>query len=146
MLTEQLITPGQLKRVHMLLNELDLLDKETKSDIVSEFSNHRTTSSRQLTEEEAKALIRHLEDHTDSRQRMRRALLSEGYKLGWHRDAQRNGDLAGKHPSVINHYNVNEWCKSKRCAVGKPMEEMNEKELNTALTQLKQVRKKELNG
>ena len=145
---EVLIKPGQLRRIHMLLGRLGLNDNETRADICSAFSARGFTSSRQLLDEEAARMIEHLESKTeeDSLQLMRRALLSQGYRLGWHRNARKNCDLSGRHPSVINKHNVNEWCMSHRCKVRKPMEEMDKNELRITLSQLKLITKKETGG
>lgn len=145
---ELLVKPKQLRRIHMLLGRLGLNDKDTRADICGAFSVRGFTSSKQLLEEEAERMIEHLESKTeeDSLHLMRRALLSQGYRLGWHRNARKNCDLSGRHPSVINKHNVNEWCMSPRCKVAKPMEEMNKEELISALSQLKLITKKETSG
>lgn len=143
-----LIKPSQLKRIHLLLGRLGLNDKETRGDVCSAFSTRGFRSSKQLLEEEADRLIEHLESKTDadSLQLMRRAILSQGYRLGWHRNARMNGDLAGSHPSVINKHNVNQWCMSSKAKVGKRLEEMDKNELRITLSQLKLITKKETGG
>lgn len=134
------IQPVQIKRIHMLLNSLGLSDAETKASIVAQFSKSGATSSRDLLESEADALIRHLDLHNPdaSLNKMRRKLLSLGHQLGWYQ-----GGPSSFTPAQVNHYRVNEWCKSEKCAARKPMEEMTESELRAAVTQLKLILKKD---
>ena len=61
------ITPGQMKRLHALLNELGL--KETKPELVYQVSNGRTASSKELGVDEAAALITHLSDKLPKKER-----------------------------------------------------------------------------
>lgn len=139
-----LIKPQQLKRLNVLLTELGLQEKETKMALVQEYSERGFTSSKQLTEIEADKLIKALDGGNNSGHNQRRKLLSIGYELHWHRDTNRDSELAGRHPSVINKYNVNQWC-IHRSAAKKAMEEMTLSELNAAVSQLKIVLKKEYN-
>lgn len=57
-----LIQPGQLKRLHALLNKAGLMDE--KADLVKQYSACRETSSTKLEYREANSLIKHLEDLT----------------------------------------------------------------------------------
>ncbi|WP_338764084.1 hypothetical protein WAF17_21015 [Bernardetia sp. ABR2-2B] len=52
-------TPKQIQKFHALLNELGLM--QHKKDLVSEFSEGKATSSKQLTMEQMKLAIEHLE-------------------------------------------------------------------------------------
>jgi hypothetical protein len=54
-----LITAGQNRRLHQLLNKLHITDM--KGELVYEFTEHRTTHSSQMTYNEAMQLIKSLE-------------------------------------------------------------------------------------
>ncbi|MEO9475849.1 MAG: hypothetical protein ABJG41_09950 [Cyclobacteriaceae bacterium] len=142
------ILPGQIRRINVHLTELGLNEKDTKADIVSKFSAVGHSSTKGLKYDEAEALIAHLVSQSPEaqKQKLRRKLLSLGYDMHWHKDAKKNSDLAGMHPSKINAYNVNAWCMSDKCKVGKDMNEMTIDELNQTITQLKLVKKSVVNG
>jgi len=54
------IQPSQLRRLHQLLNALGLM--EEKPQLVRQYTNERTSSSRAMMPHEAKMLIKGLED------------------------------------------------------------------------------------
>lgn len=54
----KMITPAQLKFIHALLGELNLM--EHKAELVFSFTGHRTESCRELTLKEARELIDYL--------------------------------------------------------------------------------------
>lgn len=73
------ITKSQLTKLHVLLNQLGLIDE--KKAIVSHYSNGRTESSRELTMSEASALISALAAN-DGNDRMRRKVIALAYDAG----------------------------------------------------------------
>lgn len=75
----QYITKDQLKKLHVLLNQLGLIDD--KKEIVSHYSKGRTESSRELTIAEAGALISALAGN-DGNDRMRRKVFALAYEAG----------------------------------------------------------------
>lgn len=62
-MTDRPITPQQLKMVHVLLHQTGLTS--WKKELIHSFSGGRTTSSRELTADEAKALIKRLAENTE---------------------------------------------------------------------------------
>ena len=98
-----LITPAQNRRLHQLLNQLGLLDD--KAGLVSYFSAKRTTSTKELAEHQAQALIEHLAGlqpptaapqrpaNDDAANRMRRKLfaIGAGYRLAYRKHPRRPG-------------------------------------------------------
>ena len=73
------ITKGQWKRLHTLLNMRGLL--ESKREFIYQFTCGRTTSSREMTTEEAAALIRSL-DVAESVRRMRKKVWAMAFEAG----------------------------------------------------------------
>lgn len=73
------ITPGQLKKLHTLLNQAGLM--KHKAELVYSYSGGRTTSSRELTSAEVKALIGYLESN-DERQKTIRCIWRLAFDCG----------------------------------------------------------------
>ncbi len=73
------ITTGQLKKIHTLLNQAGLM--KHKAELVYSYSGGRTTSSRELTSTEAKALIVRL-DSNDERQKTIRCIWRLAFECG----------------------------------------------------------------
>ncbi|MBD5346188.1 MAG: hypothetical protein HDR92_09600 [Bacteroides sp.] len=69
-MTYKPITPQQLKMVHMLLHQTGLAS--WKKELIHSFSGGRTTSSRELTAEEAKSLINRLKENSEKESLIRR--------------------------------------------------------------------------
>lgn len=78
------ITPSQNRRLHQLLNDLGLM--EDKKELVRSFTNGRAESSKELSVDEAKRLIFHLEGihkTDDPADRRRKKVLAICYNMGW---------------------------------------------------------------
>ncbi len=73
------ITKEQLKKIHVLLSQLHLMDE--KKDIIKAITGNRTESSRELTYNEAKVLLGRLSVY-DSNNRMRRKVFALAYEAG----------------------------------------------------------------
>lgn len=86
---------------------------------------------------------------TDSHKlnRMRRKMLSLGYNLGmgtvlpWNKG---NAALKAKKPSTVNTFQVDQWCRGKRCANPKGLNDYTVAELAKVISQFEKVTKKEL--
>lgn len=85
-------TAGQLRRLHQLLNQQGLMGQ--KADIISNATKGRSTSSKELSYSETKALIQSLEAQSaepqrpkhqpnDSRQRMINKVFALLHKIGY---------------------------------------------------------------
>lgn len=139
------IRKDQIKRIHTLLSKLDLVDE--KQELVHQASNGRCTSTKDLLESEADAIIWTLQPEMkvaeDKRKKMVNKLLYYGYEMGF--DKPVNSDQRYKPSSTVNFENVSNWCAGKKCAVGKQINDMNNEELNQALSQFEQMYKKTLN-
>lgn len=72
-------TKQQLSKIHVMLQQLQLTD--SKKDIVSTFSNGRTESSKELSIEEARELIKRLSAY-DKRDPLRRKVFALAYECG----------------------------------------------------------------
>lgn len=75
----RMVTPSQLKKIHTLLGQLGLMKR--KLEIVYGFTGGRTESSRELTLQEAKALIEWLAE-SDERTRIVRHIWHLAYEMG----------------------------------------------------------------
>ena len=73
----QLITKDQLKKLHVLLSQLGLMDE--KKEMVKHVTNSRTESSRELTIHEAGVLITALAGN-DGCERMRKKVIALAYE------------------------------------------------------------------
>lgn len=74
------ITAEQLKCLNTLVSKLGI-SKDDKATIVNGFSNGRATSSKDLSMEEAKAMIKHLKDYEPD-ERMRKKVFAIAYEVG----------------------------------------------------------------
>jgi hypothetical protein len=141
---------GKVKYIHGVAKMLQL----DYRDLIEQYTGKR--SIRMLTtmelEEMVKALLKagihQTQKGTDIKAQeakperagnnQRRKLLSLGYDMEFHKprtEAQKYMSA-----SAINFENVNNWCKSKKCPVQKDMNEMDEKELNKAVTAFMKVK------
>jgi hypothetical protein len=82
------ITPAQIKKIHALLNQKGIM--EHKRAIIHSFSDGRTTSTKELTCNDAKLLIDHLQQHDEkAREEIRKRARVEFraiYGLAWKMD------------------------------------------------------------
>lgn len=96
------MSPSQNKRLHTLLHSLGLSDQ--KRELVGTYTNGRTTGSAEMDDEEAGALIDHLERYAMTMEKsrksntMRRKIIAMAHQLGW--TAHGKIDMA----------RVNAWC------------------------------------
>jgi hypothetical protein len=80
------VTTQQLKAIHALLHKHQLLAQ--KANIVESFSNGRSSSSKDLTTEEARELIMHFNaapeaSNKDNKGPMMRKLFAMAFEIGW---------------------------------------------------------------
>lgn len=66
-----MLNPALNKHLHALLSQLNLMDQ--KADLVAQFTNGRTMSSKEMSIDEARALIKALEDQKEQRTKKMRA-------------------------------------------------------------------------
>jgi hypothetical protein len=71
------ITPAQLKKIHVLLNQMGRM--EYKSDMVHSLTDGRATSTKDLTTNEAKAFIGYLAQF-DGNDKMRKKVIALAYE------------------------------------------------------------------
>jgi hypothetical protein len=128
----ELINNKQLSAIHALLNKLDMMDD--KKAIVEQYSNGRTTSSKELTKFEAKALIGNLKsmlpqtDEEQKTEKMKNKIIGMAHDIGWE-----IGDT-GK----IDMPRLNNWC-IKTGAFAKELDDHNSKELVKLVSQFERV-------
>lgn len=94
-----------------------------KETLVLAFSNGRCKSSKELTLQEAGALITHLKS-LDGSHKMRRKIISMAHELGWKIPGTKKIDMDA----------INEWCK-KYGFGKKELNEYTEQELPKLVTQ-----------
>lgn len=141
------VNPRQIKKLHTLLSSLDMM--EDKRELISRYSHGRTISSRDLYFSEAARLIEALEDQAGTgdpnkakRQRMIRKMMHYGYLMQFDSPRYESHHLK---KSTICYRNVDAWCRSDKCAIGKPLDRMTLQELNKALSQFELMYKHTLN-
>lgn len=98
------ITPEQIKYLHLLVVKCDLV--EDKKHLVSQYTNGRTESSKEMTQTEARYLIASLKkmvsptEDEKKADRMRRKIIGLAHECGWH--------LAGT--QRIDMERLDNWC------------------------------------
>lgn len=119
------------------------IDKDTKADLVQQYSNRRTASSSELTVDEAKALIQALHaqgqapapsPRQQAGERMRRQIIAIFHEAGWHTPQTPTGPAATR--PKIDMSRVNEWCV-KQGYLHKKLNEYAPDELPKLVTQAK---------
>lgn len=137
------ITSAQLTKLHTLLSKSGLTDH--KAELVSHFSNGRTSSSKELTGDEAFNLIMHLDENAASaelekekRDRMVKKLFALAYEMGF--DIPKE-DQSGMDRKALCKKNLQAWIMSKHCSVNKPLNELTTHEVWKVLGQFEQVNK-----
>jgi hypothetical protein len=78
-MTKRKVTPAQISKIHVLLSQLKLM--HVKADLVNVFTDKRETSTKEMTMDEAIALIRHLSQY-DTCDRMRKKVFALAYEAG----------------------------------------------------------------
>ena len=91
------IQPEQNKILHSLLNSTKMI--EQKEALINSYTEGRSISSKDLTYQEAGALITYLKG-LDAAHKMRRKIIRMAHEMGWKK--------AG---SKIDMDAINEWCK-----------------------------------
>lgn len=133
----QLITPAQNRRLHQLLATLDLMDD--KAYYMKQASDGRTSSSKELTFDEATHLINRLQElapaplpsvkQTSSMEKMKLKILSLCHQMQWYREGViKNGK------KVLDYERLDKFCL-ERTAAKKKFNDMNERELREFVTQ-----------
>lgn len=124
-------TPAQSNRLFGLLGKLDI-DNEGRAYLVEQFTEGRTTSTKELREHECAALIDHLDNlvrntNADAAQKMRRKVFSIAHELGWE-------DIGGK----VDTDRLHNWLL-KYGYLHKPLNDYTSHELPRLITQLEKV-------
>lgn len=131
---------AQNKAVYSLLNKTGLIAR--KEDIIASFSNGRTTSTRQLSQEESIQLIGWLKTQDADEKKadvMRKKIISLAHEMGWHqRDEQGRLITNGFGKPKVDMKRLDEWCK-KFSTLKKSLDNHTLKELPALLTQFKFV-------
>ncbi len=124
------ITPQQLKKLHVLLNQLGLINE--KVDFVYTISNGRATSSKDLIINEARLLLEHLGKY-DGNDKMRKKVFACAYEAGI---------IYGDTPDdkKMNAAKLDKFLK-ERGAVKKSLNAMNKDELIKVVNQFAQIKK-----
>lgn len=116
------MTGQQIKYVRFLMTKAGMIDQ--KEEVVLAITDGRTSSLRDMTQEETQALIKSLgEDENQAiKSRMVRKVLSMAHEMGWEKDG-------GK----VDMERVNNWCK-KYTSQKKTLDELTLKELPAVVT------------
>ncbi|MEQ9426983.1 MAG: hypothetical protein RJQ09_21350 [Cyclobacteriaceae bacterium] len=136
------ISQAQLKRLQTLLTKANL--REEKEEIISHYTNGRSTSSRQLTSQEATDCCDWLQGIADQYQeedpcnQMRKKMLYYGYMMGY--DEPTNDRQSGLPAKQINYINVDDWCK-KWGIHKQPLNKLTRQQLHQTVSQFLQVYK-----
>ncbi|WP_192821205.1 phage protein GemA/Gp16 family protein [Rufibacter sp. LB8] len=134
--------PEQNRRLHFLLNELGLMDY--KAELVEQYSATKATSAKELTPQEAKALIEHLE-RSKGRQanrpqiqrtpaeKMRRKIFAICYTIGW---------IEGESPAdrAMNRAKIDSFC-ARNSYLRKPLNDYTLDELPKLVSQFEQIQR-----
>lgn len=131
-------SPAQRKYIHQLCN----YDSELKQELVHQFSKGRTTTSTELTQTEAQALIDSLQVHwarfrKNNRQHM--YIVSLLRQMGWTQTSDRYGIIADMD-------RLSDFLKSKRSPIRKPLQQMTTEETTTLINCLESMLGKKFQG
>jgi hypothetical protein len=127
----QKITPTKLKCLNTLISKRGI-DKETKAMMVAGFSDGRCESSKELYDDEAVAMIKHLQSlqpHQAEAEKMRNKILYYAHEMNW-----RN------HKLKVDIQRVDAWCK-KFGYLHKALDQYEYNELPKLVTQFENVYK-----
>ena len=124
------ITTEQLKKLHVLLHQLGLMDE--KVEFIYKISNGRETSSKDITTDEARRLIEHLSKY-DVGDKMRKKVFSLAYTAGI---------IYGDSPAdkKMNAAKLDVFLQ-ERGTVKKRLNELNKAELIKVINQFEQINK-----
>lgn len=131
-------TETQNKKLHLLLSKAGL--NEEKPELVSFYTDGRTTSSRDLYFQEAEKLIKYLEGITQGSQptaaekadKMRKRVIAICYELGWIEPTE------DQEERKMNMAFIDSFLK-RRGYLKKPLNQFTAKELPKLVTQFKQI-------
>ena len=150
------ITENQLRAIHTLMGKFNVTDKKDKESIISTFSAKRTTSSKELTFNEAGAIIEHFQSMDLSQrrsERMRNKILMFAHEMGWEtspsvplrveREGSPRTDIKPKKKVDIER--INNWC-IKFGYLHKKLDEYTYEELPKLVSQFEEVYKGHLKG
>lgn len=125
------ITKAQLKMIHVLLNELSIMDR--KPDLVYSFSNGRTESSRELSLQEAKEIIEFLKNAEENKR-----LINRIWHIAYELKIIVSGD---KNEMSMNAAKLDAFCK-QRGSVKKSIREQSINELKKTIKQFEAMLQK----
>ncbi len=124
------MNPALNKQLHGLLTQTGLTPQ--KADLVSGFTNGRSDSSKDLTNEEAKKMIAYLNStadiHNEKSNKMRRKIISLAHEMHWHLSGTQKIDMP----------RLNAWCV-KFGYLKKELNKYRYNELTTLVTQFTAV-------
>lgn len=130
-------TAAQRKEIHLLCD----CNTEIKEALVHQYSNGRTTTSTELTLDEASRLISSLKSHWARFKKSKRQhmyIVSLLRQLGWTQHNERYGIIADMD-------RLSDFLKSTRSPVRKPLQDMNTQELSTLINCLESMLGKKFN-
>jgi len=142
---EILATNPQKQQIHRLKRS-NGWDEDTYRNLISQFSNGRTTSSKELTKREATAFIRQFMNEGTATKSVRseclalvKAIYAVSLEISFlNKDyASNDPDEIAMNKAKINHFVINHG------VVKKPISKMNYEELKETLKQLKSISHKE---
>lgn len=126
------MNPALNKQLYGLLNKTGLTSQ--KAALVAGFTNGRSESTKDLTNDEARQMIRFLNDTIGnqdiSSNKMRRSIIAMAHEMGWHIPDT----------SKINMDSINNWCL-KYSYLKKPLNSYTHAELPKLVTQFTGVYK-----
>jgi len=131
-------TIDQNNRLHGLLMHMGLM--QTKEDLVSSFTNHRTTHSSEMTFDECDTLIKHLGDNQPvhkkgSKDKMRKKIIGIAHDMGWKLED-------GK----IDLERIDAFLLSTKSANKKKLNDLKHDQLQLAIHQFEQLREYQFNN
>lgn len=131
------ITLTTNRRLHAVLRRLGITDRDQIADMVEQATKGRTQSRKELTELEARGLIRKLnetqKDNAVRAQRMRRKIIAMAHELGW----QRDNALTGQRQADIER--IDRWLTTYS-GPKKPLKELTDaKETSKVVTQFENM-------
>jgi len=134
------ITTAQIKKIHVLLNEKGLMDE--KKTMVCSVSSGRTESTKELSFEEAKALIIFLKEDSSEIENKKRAIYKAIWNIAW-----QMGIIYGstEEDYQMNRAKLNMFCK-QRGTIKKNLSDMNYIELKKTQRQFEAMFKRHLNN
>lgn len=138
MQTNSASTAAQRKEIHILCD----CNTEIKEALVHQYSNGRTTTSTELTLDEASRLISSLKSHWARFKKSKRQhmyIVSLVRQLGWTQPNERYGIIADMD-------RLSDFLKSKKNPVRKPLQDMNTKELSVLINCLESMLGKKFKG